>query len=380
MIAQLVVLAPVAVGAAYSIIAAVLAILWMRLPRRPPPPHLPPVTVLKPLYGADKNLRENLRSICVQDYPDYQVVLAIQRLNDPAIPIARAIAAEFGPSRVSLAIADAPPRLNGKAENLARAMALARHDTIVISDSDVKTAPHYLRTVVPPLLDPDVGAVCTLCRAAMADNVYEKLELLTLNCDTIPFVILAVTFRLARFCLGASTAIRRATLDRIGGFAALAGYMAEDVEMGRRIAAAGRRLVFLPHVVETMVDLPDVRSWWNHQVYWDQNARVASLPGFIALLFVKSVPFAIVFAAMRALDAVGLEILTAALALRIASAATILAFCAGDREGLRALWLLPLRDVAGLACWIGGVAKRDFVRRGVKRDLAPDGRIVADGR
>jgi len=244
----------------------------------------------------------------------------------------------------------------------------------------VKTARHYLSTVVPPLSDPDVGAVCTLYRAAVAGNVYEKLELLSFNCDTIPFVILAVTFRLARFCLGASTAIRRETLDRIGGFAALAGYMAEDVEMGRRIAAAGRRLVFLPHLVETLVDLPDVRSWWNHQVYWDQNARVASLPGFIALLFLKSVPFAIVFAAMRALDAVGLEILAAALALRMASAAAILAFCAGDREGLRALWLLPLRDVAGLVCWISAAAKRDFVRRSVRRDLAPDGRIVADDR
>src|SRR4029453_17811860 len=206
------------------------------------------------------------------------------------------------------------------------------------------------RAIVSPLSDPQVGCVCTLYRAVGAGTWYEKLELLSLNADFVVNLVFADMTGASMFCLGSSTALRRVTLDEIGGLESLGEYLVEDFELGRRIRELGRRMVLVPYLVGTVVSLESVREWWDHQVYWDLNTRSARPKGFFATVMLKSVPFSLFFAAARGFDSTGALVVGGALAARLATTAWNLAMI-GDREGLRSIWLLPLRDLAGLITW-----------------------------
>jgi ceramide glucosyltransferase len=337
--------------------------------------RLPPVTLLKPVYGIEKNLRENLRTACLQDYPEYQVVFSVQRHDDPAIPVLREIEREFGPDRACVAIENVEVGLNGKINNLCGALRYARHDVLVISDSDVRLASDFLRRIVEPLADPSVGAVTTLFKATNAQRWYEKFELLTLNADQTAMAIFASTTRIAQFCFGASTALTRRTLERIGGFEALGHSLVEDTEMGRRIQGLGQRVVAIPYVVDLTVDLKSPADWVRKQVYWDQNT-IAAVPGaYAAGWCLRVIPLALLFAVLRGGDGVGLALLTAALVVRLASAAIVLRVGLGDREGLRALWLVPVKDVLGIVWALRALFSRTVVWRGVSLSVGGGGRL-----
>jgi ceramide glucosyltransferase len=252
----------------------------------------------------------------------------------------------------------------------------ARYDTLVISDSDILLKPDYLKTIVAPLSDPGVGCVCTLYKAAGADTWYEKMELLTLNADFMANVLFAHISGASKFCLGASAALHRSTLDRIGGLEALADYLVEDYEMGRRIWLQGKKIAIVPCFVDTIVDLKSPSQWWSHQVYWDQNTRAARPFAFFATALIRSVPFAVLYAAVRLFDATGLYVLAGACALRIISAAMILEWGLRDREGLRSLGLLIFRDISSLATWLLAFTKRTTIWRGTSFILTRDGRLV----
>ncbi len=375
---QQILLVLIVAGGVFYAASVIGALFWIRR-REPEPDSLPPVTVLKPLYGLEKELAENLRSICAQTYPEFQVVLSVQRADDPAIPLMRAAAAEFGSQRVTLSIADQTPRLNGKVENLMNALAQARHDVIVISDSDVRVLPDYLRRLAPRAMGTGVGSVCTLYRASRAERLQEKLELLTINADYLPYVIFATMTHAANFCLGASTALRRSVLDRIGGFESLRNTMVEDAEMGRRIAAAGFSTLVVPEIVELVVDLPHWRDWWVHQVYWDQNARYVHLPGYFGLLALKFVPWAFLFAISALFSPASLAVLGGAIAARLVFGALFLRFVLRDRDGLRALWLLPLRDVLSVFHWLAALVRGSFERRGIRFGVTREGQVISGG-
>ena len=165
-------------------------------------------------------------------------------------------------------------------------------------------------------------------------------------------------------------------LDEIGGVASLADYLVEDYELGRRINERGYANVFVPPVVDTMVDLKTAGQWWKHQVYWDQNTRSARPLAFFATLLIRSIPFAIVFAALRLFDPLGLAVLAGAVAVRLATAGVILGWGFGDREGVRSLWLLPVRDVLGFASWILSFTLGTTHWRGTEFVLTRDGRLL----
>jgi ceramide glucosyltransferase len=378
---QWVFLVPVLGGSVYAVLCVVTAI-WFRIRKIPPMagfPEWPPVTVLKPVHGLEKNQRENLRSTCTQDYPRFQVVFSVQEPGDPAIPLLREIQEEFGPERVTVVIENRRPGTNGKINNMAGGLPHAQHDILVISDSDVRLQPDYLKTIVAPLSESQNGCVCTLYKAACADTWYEKLELLSLNADFMPSVIFAHVTGASNFCLGASAALRRSTLEEIGGLEDLADYLVEDYEMGRRIWTAGNRIAVLPYLVDTMVDLKTPAQWWGHQVYWDQNTRAARPGAFFATVLIRSVPFALLYSALRLFDATGVAVLAAASGIRLASAAVVMGFGLRDREGLRNILFLIVRDLAALASWFLALTKRTTVWRGTEFILTRDGRLVARG-
>lgn len=364
-------------GSIFVVLCVITAFVFRgRIKNAPRAKVFPPVTILKPLYGADKELLDNLRAACSLDYPEYQVLLSVQRLDDPAIPIMRQVEQEFGTERVTIVIAEGEARSNGKIQNLEAAWPMARHDVLVISDSDVKLRPDYLRAIVEPLADPNVGCVCTAYRAINAQHWFEKLELLTMNADFIPNLVFTAVMGLMTFGLGASMCFRRADLEAIGGFAAFRDHLAEDYIMAAKIEALGRRVVLAPYFVDIEVDLKSFRRWWDHQLYWDQNTRAMRPTEYFATVIVRAVPFALIYALLTGFGALGLGVLAAAIAIRLACAAYTMSALLDDREGLRALWLLPVRDVLGLCIWFVTILKRDFVRRGRRYALMADGRIV----
>ena len=367
-------------GSLYAVLS-LLAMIRFRSKPSPPPKHTfaswPPVTVLKPVHGLEKTLRENLRSTCMQAYPLYQVVFSVQELDDPAIPLLKQIQQEFGSDLVTLAVENCRTGTNGKINNLIGGLQHARHDILVISDSDILLRPDYLKAVVAPLADPEVGCACTLYKASGAESWFEKMELLTLNADLMTNVIFAHVTGASKFLLGASTALRRSTLEGIGGLAGLADYLVEDNEMGRRIWTSGKKLAVVPYLVDTIIDLRSPAQWWNHQVYWDQNSRAARPYAYFATVVIRPVPFAFLYAIARMGDATGLLVLASVFFLRLATSAVTLAWGLKDREGLKSLWLLIPHDLLALASWVLAYTKKTTVWRNAQFILTRDGRIVA---
>ncbi len=337
----------------------------------------PSVSILKPVHGLEKNLHENLRTACLLDYPDYEVIFSVQRLDDPALPVLREIEREFGTSRAKIVVEEKNVGWNGKINNLAGALPHARHDVYVISDSDVRLPTGYLKAIVAPLSDQSVGFVCTPFRVAEADRWFEKLELLSLNADFMPSVIFAYETSASLFCLGASIALRRKTLDEIGGIEGLSDYLVEDYEMGRRIVERGYRSILVLPVIETMVDLKTRSQWWKHQVYWDQNTRAARPLAYACTLLIRAIPCALIFALLNPVGLMGWSVLAGAIAMRMATAGLIMGVGLEDREGLRALWLLPVRDVAGMVSWLLSFLWRKTTWRETEFVLTADGRLAA---
>jgi ceramide glucosyltransferase len=357
--------------------AAVIGALVFRSRSTRPRPKIfqPPVSLLKPVYGLEKHLLRNLRTACLQDYPNYQVVYSVQRSDDPAIPVLLALQHEFGVERVSVAIETVQVGLNGKINNLAGALPHARHEIIVISDSDVWLRPDYLSNMVAPLEDPAVGAVSSFFRATHAGPWYEQMELLTINADHFAIAMLGYLLRLADFCFGASTALRRQTLDEIGGLSVLGDYLVEDNEMGQRVLRTGKRLVAIPYVVDTMVDLSSAAEWWKKQTYWDQNTR-AAVPGvFAASLVLRIIPLSILFAAMSGFDATGCAVILLAVGLRLLAASVVLSVALRDTPSLRSVWLVPIKDCLSLIWFVRAFVTRTVVWRGVQMGLTRDGRL-----
>jgi ceramide glucosyltransferase len=337
----------------------------------------PPVTILKPVCGLEKNQKANLRSTCLQDYPEFQVVFSVQDPADPVIPLLKEIQQEFGIKKVSVVIANLRIGTNKKINNLLGALPSARNDILIISDSDVYLKPDYLKAIIAPFADPEVGGVCTLYKATCADRWFEKMELLTFNADFIPSVIFAHVSGASKFCTGASLALSRSSLKEIGGMEVIADRLAEDYEMGRRIWASGKKLAIVPYFIDIVLDYKNFFQWWNHQVYWDQTTRAAQPAGFFATILIRSVPFAFFFAAFNLTNAVGLAVLGGALGLRLITAAVIMRWGFRDHEGLKSLVLLPLRDMAALISWFLSFTKRKVVWRGSEFILTRDGRLIS---
>ena len=356
---RLIVLVLTAAAAAYQLLTALACVLFLKLPAAHWSSRRPAVSILKPVRGLDPKFSEALASHGSQT-GEFEILCGVQNLDDDAIAVIKDIPG------VQL-IHARTTALNGKAAALIDLAAKARYDLLVANDADVRVEPDYLDRVTAPLADPSVGLVTCLYRP-VADTFAARLEGLGILTDFAPSVLVARLLGVDDFAMGSTLAIRRADLERIGGFAAISNYLADDYQLGQRIHSLGLHCILSDVVIETHIG----GTWkevWRHQLRWARTIRVSRPGGYLGLPITNATLWVIV-----ALAAGSVPAAIALLALRFLNA--LLAGAAlKSREPLRLLLLVPLRDLLGLAVWFVGLFGHTVEWRGLHLRLNSDGRI-----
>ncbi|MFY9561505.1 MAG: bacteriohopanetetrol glucosamine biosynthesis glycosyltransferase HpnI [Terriglobales bacterium] len=330
----------------------------------PPEIQLPPVSILKPLKGIDPHIWEAFCSHCEQDYPEFQLIFGVSDPKDPAIELVRRLQETYPHRQIDLLVCARDLGTNRKLSTLAQMLPAARYEVLVVNDSDIRVAPNYLRRVIAPLRDDVVGMVTCLYRGIAAGTLGSRLEALGISTDFVPGVLSARLIEKGlHFGLGSTLAFRRADLQAIGGFEAMVDYLADDYEIGRRIAGLGRRVELSQVVVDTFLPAYSLREFFDHQVRWARSVRGARSWGYVGLLLTFGMPWALwnLLEAREATWAWLLFVLTvvARLAVGLTSAVAVL----GDRHALQDIFLLPVRDLIAPIVWaIGLVGNRIFWR------------------
>lgn len=354
-LASLVLLGAVA-GAVFQLVSLLAAL--RRLGRRRAagtPAARPPVTVLKPVRGAGDGLYENLASFCRQDYPTHQIVIGVDDPDDPAVAVVQRLKRDFPRLDIVLAVGSLPGA-NRKIANVLQMMRHARHDVLVLSDADVRVRPDYLNTVVAPLADPEVGLTTCLYRAVGGRGLPALLESLLINTWFIPMALTA-SLRPLRHAFGATIAVRRDVLDAIGGFAAVRDHLADDYQLGHRVAEAGYRVELLPYVVETFVESTTLGDVWRHQLRWVRTYRVCQPLGWALSIVTHATLWGVLAVAAFGGAAIGWLLLGALVGLRLTLLPPMMARL-GERRTLGGLWLVPGTDLVASALWAAGFLGR----------------------
>ena len=349
-----------------SIVAAVLALcgigfyalcVWsarsfLRAGRKQSPAFAPPVSILKPLRGVDPQMYESFRSHCVQDYPEYEIIFGVSDVDDPAVEAVHRLMREFPECHIKLVVCPAVLGNNRKTSNLVQMLPQARYDHLLINDSDIYVTPDYLRRVMSPFAQPEVGMVTCPYRGIAAETLGSKLESIGISTDFIPGVLAARRIEGGiHFALGSTLAISRTALDSIGGLVPLVNYLADDFELGYRVSEAGLNVVLADVVVETHLPAYSFRGFFEHQLRWARSTRDSRRMGYIGLILTFGLPWAMLCALLAPTAWWSWTLLAVALALRVAVALQVGLGVVHDRAVVRHLWLLPLRDLVAFWVW-----------------------------
>ena len=354
---------------AYSLIALLATRLRLETARGTWPDERPPVTLLKPLCGDEHELYECLRSFCDQIYPRFQIVFGVSDGADPAVDVVARLKREFPELDLQLVIDRRQHGSSRKVSNLINMMAAARHDYLVISDSDVRVRPDYLARIVAPLLEPEVGIVTCPYRGAPRPGLCSLLGAQFINEWFMPSVRVAAMTGSRAFAFGATIAIRRSVLNRVGGFAAIANQLADDYRLGELTRRAGLATVLSDVVVETCVDERTVSDLLRHELRWLRTIRAVRPVGYTLSFITFGMPVAAVGALLCGLSRPALT----ALALTVLSRILLHWQVRGRDERLLNLCALPLRDGLSLLLWAWGFVTRRVHWRDDRYQVTRDG-------
>jgi ceramide glucosyltransferase len=337
---------------------------------------LPPVTILIPLCGADFDALSNYASFCRQDYPQFQLVFGVHEPNDSSIPVVRQLMAGFPDCDIELVVCPEIIGENRKVSNLHNMLSHARHEQIVIVDSDIRVSRDFLRSTVPHLNDPSVGLVTCFYRAAHPENWAARLEAIEITAEFQPSVVVARMLEGMTFALGAAMVTTQEKLRIIGGFPAIADYLADDYMLGNLIHKAGYQVRLVPYVVQTVLGPLQFARMLRHQIRWARVKRVCRPCGYLGLILTYGTPFAL-FAAMVSQGApANLVLLAAALGTRLLMGWLVGYRCLGDATVTQYLWLLPLRDMLSFLIWCVSLVGKRVEWRGRVFEIADDGRMI----
>lgn len=318
------------------------------------------ISILKPIRGADSGLREAIASHLAL-HGDFELLCGAASLDDPAIAILR----EFPAVRIVECKTKAPNQKVGVLMDMAAA---ANAETIIVNDADIRVPPDYLDRVTAPLADPGIGLVTCLYRP-VGTSFAGRVEGLGVSTDFAPSTLVARMMGVDEFAMGSTMAFRRADLEKVGGFGAIADYLADDYQLGHRIHALGLKCVLADVIVETRLG-GRWRDVWQHQLRWARTIRVSRFAGYLGLPLTNATLWAAMAAAFGRF-----EIALALLAARWLMAIESGWFLMRSRDVLRLWWAIPLRDCFAFAVWVGGLFGNTVVWRGRRLRIDRDGRI-----
>ena len=341
----------------------------------------PPISVLKPLHGREPRLRENLGSFFLQEYPHFEIIFGARHAEDPALGTVRDLMRKYPRVRAQVVLSGDPPWPNAKIFSLEKMIAAAAHGFLVISDSDVRVAPDYLREVTRPLFDDSVGLVTCVYRGIPVGGLWSRLEALGMSIEMTSGVLVADMLEGMRFALGPTMATRRDCIEKIGGIRKTADYYSDDYELGRLIHLAGYKVVLSHHIIEHMVTARSLRKSLAHQIRWMKSTRFSRPKGHIGTVLTFAMPYALLgLAAGLAIGnpPLGFFLLGWGLLNRILQAVVVGWGVVRDPRALTFFWLYPLRDFLGFLLWCGSFRGGRFLWRGEHYRFQRGGRILAE--
>ena len=340
----------------------------------------PSISILKPLKGCDETTAKSLQSWFGQNYTgQIQILFGVADANDPVCKIVQELLRKNSGHDAQLVVCDRLSGANAKIAKLVQLEKLAKHDLILVSDADVRVPPDFLANVAAPLTDPKIGLVNCFYRLANPATTAMWWEAVAINADFWSQVLQAANLKSLDFALGAAMLKRRKLLSEIGGFNALADCLADDYQLGQRIAKKGQRIALCPVVVECW-DMP--MNWsdvWKHQLRWARTIRVCQpLPYFFSILsnatlwpllwlFVSLISSATLCAPLAAV---------ACLLIRICLAQNLQRRFTPDRSLISPPLLVPMKDMLQVALWFGAFAGSTVEWRGRRMKLRRDGTLV----
>lgn len=331
---------------------------------------LPAISILKPLKGIDPEMYESFRSHCLQDYPKYEIVFGVSDPHDPAVDKVKELQRDFPARKIQLVYCPNALGTNIKVSNLSQMTAAAEHEYLIVNDSDIRVERDYLRRVIAPLSDPGIGMVTCLYRGVAAPTLGSCLEALGISTDFSPSVLAARQLEHGiRFGLGSTLCFRRRDLEELGGFSAFLDYLADDYELGKRIAELGLRVDISDVVVETF--LPPYSFWefLSHQLRWARGIKDARHGGYFGLMFTFGTFWAVLALAASRTASWAWIALAAVLVLRSATALIVGGTILRDRQVRKYFLLIPLRDLIAVAIWIASFAGNTVTWRGSRFNL-----------
>jgi ceramide glucosyltransferase len=344
-------------------------------PRKPSNDFTPALSILKPIRGLDPDSYENFAGFCRQDYPDYELLFCVGDESDPAVPILQKLINDFPKRQIRVLFGSGGKGSNDKVLKLARLVKEAQHDVVVISDSDVRVSPDYLRTVVAPLADRKVGAVTCFYVSIEEKTFAERLQTIGMFSDFYVGILVARELDGVKFALGPTIATTRTRLAEFGGYDAIANRPADDLLVGRLIAEQGYQVELLPYTILTVADYASMRDLLLKRLRWIVVMRHLRPWGHLGLLLTQALPWSLAAIAVYPSTNVALAYLGTYLVLRLAMTWTV------GISGLRqsALWkklpLIPVWDAVAFLIWLTSFA-RNKIRWRDGEYYIRDGRLV----
>jgi ceramide glucosyltransferase len=324
----------------------------------------PPVSNLKPVRGLDHEAYENFASLCRQDYPDYELLFCVGEKDSPVVPVLEKLARDFPDRRIRVLFGGDADAINDKVGKLSRLVREAQYETLVINDSDVRVRPEYLRTVVAPLAEPNVGAVTCFYIPIDAKTLAQKLQTIGMVSDFYPGILAAWQLDGVKFALGPTIATTRAQLEGFGGYRALESRPADDLLVGRLIAERGYEVRLLPYTIQTVPDYASMPELIHKRIRWLAVMRHMRPWGHVGLLFTQGLPWSLAAFAIHPSVAVGFGYLGTYLGLRLAMTWLIGARGLQDQTLRGRMWLVPVWDALAFLIWLASFGRNSFRWRG----------------
>jgi ceramide glucosyltransferase len=340
------------------------------LRRLPPvnPSFVPPVSIVKPVRNVDREAYENFASFCRLDYPKYEIVFAVADRDDPVIPVIQKLQQSFPVCSIRLVTAVANLGANNKVNNLCQLVQEAKHELIVMSDSDVRVERDYLRNVVAPFSDPRVGVVTALYRGISGRGLVSALDDLGMYTDSAPAALVARKVEgKMRFAFGWTMATTKKVLSEIGGFESMVNHHSDDFELGNRISELGYRVELMRKPVDMVLPDESFGEFLKHELRWSIGLRNVRPVGYVGMLLTHGLPWTLLAVAVASASgwaSVAIGYAVAYLILRLGVVWTTAVWGLGDSQIAGKLWLVPLHDAISFVVWVGGFFSNKIVWRG----------------